>query len=82
MRAISKEKIITVSKQDISVSNDKLVIRYNDKVHSFPFSKISKRLSNASITQRENYIVSPSGYGIHWPDIDEDISINALLKDI
>jgi len=29
--------------------------------------------------QRENFEVSPSGYGIHWPDLDEDLSIDGLL---
>ena len=24
--------------------------------------------------------VSPSGYGIHWPLIDEDLSFNGLIK--
>nr|WP_253276482.1 DUF2442 domain-containing protein [Synechococcus sp. PCC 6312] len=26
------------------------------------------------------YQVSPAGYGIHWPLIDEDLSINGLLR--
>ncbi|MBI2352123.1 MAG: DUF2442 domain-containing protein [Deltaproteobacteria bacterium] len=24
-----------------------------------------------------NYVLSPSGYGIHWPELDEDLSIPA-----
>ena len=35
------------------------------------------RLALASPPQRENYEISYSG--IHWPDVDEDISIQALL---
>ncbi|MBK6354899.1 MAG: DUF2442 domain-containing protein [Saprospiraceae bacterium] len=27
-----------------------------------------------------NFIISPSSYGIHWPIIDEDISIQGLQK--
>jgi len=24
--------------------------------------------------------VSPSGYGIHWPELDEDLSIDGMIK--
>jgi hypothetical protein len=36
-------------------------------------------LANASETERKKYEISPSGYGIHWPLIDEDLSIDGLL---
>ncbi|MCU0858089.1 MAG: DUF2442 domain-containing protein [Pontiellaceae bacterium] len=44
-----------------------------------PLAEISPRLLNASAEARENFRISPSGYGIHWPDCDEDLSIDALL---
>lgn len=47
--------------------------------YNFDIMKISPRLFNASAVQRNHFVVSPSGYGIHWPDIDEDLSIDALL---
>lgn len=37
------------------------------------------RLLNASPEQRENWQLIGVGEGIHWPDIDEDISIRGLL---
>ncbi len=37
------------------------------------------RLVNASIKQRQNYELLGMGEGIHWPDVDEDISILGLL---
>ena len=36
------------------------------------------RLAKASGPQRENYEISP--LGIHWPDIDEDLSTEGLLR--
>jgi hypothetical protein len=27
-----------------------------------------------------NFEISPSGYGIHWPDLDEDLSIDGMIK--
>jgi len=40
---------------------------------------ISDLLETASEKERNTFQVSPSGYGIHWPLIDEDISIDGLL---
>ena len=36
------------------------------------------RLQQASAAQRANYDIMPMG--IHWPDIDEDLSIAGMLK--
>jgi hypothetical protein len=37
------------------------------------------RLRNAKPSQRENYVLSGNGTGIHWEEIDEDISVPGLL---
>ena len=37
------------------------------------------RLLKAKPLQRENYILSGNGTGIHWDEIDEDISVPGLL---
>src|SRR5262249_27185226 len=37
------------------------------------------RLLNASAAQRKNWRVAGGGYGIHWPDLDEDLSTEGLL---
>jgi hypothetical protein len=37
-------------------------------------------LLNASPQQRANWQISGGGYGIHWPDIDEDLSTEGLLR--
>ncbi|MXP30335.1 DUF2442 domain-containing protein [Parerythrobacter jejuensis] len=38
------------------------------------------RLFDGSAIKRKNWTISGSGYGIHWPDLDEDISVEGLLK--
>jgi hypothetical protein len=38
------------------------------------------RLLDASSQQRQNWQVSAAGYGIHWPEIDEDLSTAGLLR--
>jgi len=38
------------------------------------------RLSDATPEQRQNYQFIGDGLGIHWPDIDEDISVEGMLR--
>jgi len=40
------------------------------------------RLLNATPSQRTEYIISGGGTGIHWDDLDEDISVPALLMGV
>jgi hypothetical protein len=44
------------------------------------WEKCSKRLASATNQERLNAELSPGGYGIHWPLIDEDLSVNGLLR--
>ncbi len=38
------------------------------------------RLLHATSEQRQNWRISSGGFGIHWPDIDEDLSTEGLLR--
>ena len=38
------------------------------------------RLLHASVQQRQNWMIAGGGFGIHWPDIDEDLSTEGLLR--
>jgi len=37
-------------------------------------------LKEATPKQRKNWRLIGKGVGIHWPDLDEDLSVSALLK--
>jgi hypothetical protein len=39
----------------------------------------SQKLANATHAQRVNYTFVGSGVGIHWPDVDEDLSVRRLM---
>jgi hypothetical protein len=39
----------------------------------------SWRLTEATPEQRQNFEILGDGQGIHWPDIDEDISVEGML---
>ena len=38
------------------------------------------RLLNATRAQRQHWEIAGGGYGIHWPEIDEDLSTEGLLR--
>ncbi|RTL49949.1 MAG: DUF2442 domain-containing protein [Sphingobacteriales bacterium] len=57
-----------------------MFISIDGKQLKISLEKISPKLKSANNLQRNFYQVSPSGYGIHWPLIDEDLSIEAILK--
>ncbi len=40
------------------------------------------RLLNATDSQREHYVISGGGTGLHWEEIDEDLLVNNLLLGI
>jgi len=65
---------------NIYFEQDNLVLILNDQKYLFKLIEISDKLDKADEKDRINYKVSPSGYGIHWPTLDEDLSINGLLS--
>jgi hypothetical protein len=56
------------------------MLRVAGKLYSIPIDLASSKLVNASEIERNLFKVSPSGYGVHWVLIDEDLSVNFLLK--
>jgi len=67
---------------NIYFERDMLVLILNDQKYLFTLTDISEKLAKADEEERNNFQVSPSGYGIHWPGLDEDLSINGLLNQI
>ncbi len=65
--------------QDVSFTETDIVLTVDDVIYHFDISAVSRRLLLASPSERERFDISPSGYGIHWPLIDEDLSIDGLL---
>jgi len=68
--------------QEINFENDYLLLKLDGHVFKISLEKISTKLQEATLIQRNFFKISPSGYGIHWPLIDEDISITAILKEV
>lgn len=64
----------------LSFSGTLLRLRVDGKDYEVEITRQSPRLTHASPREREHFEVSPSGYGIHWPEIDEDLSIDGLIS--
>jgi len=63
----------------ITFTGEEMILKVDDGEYRFCLADVSKPLAEATATEREAYELSPSGYGIHWPLIDEDLSIDGLL---
>ncbi|MBI1740346.1 MAG: DUF2442 domain-containing protein [Acidobacteriales bacterium] len=65
---------------DVQFSDDSLSVSLRDgRVISVPLAWYP-RLLRATAKQRANWKISGGGYGIHWPDVDEDLSTEGLLR--
>ena len=68
--------------QSVSVSDDLISAQlFDGRTISVPLAW-SWRLSEATPEQRSRFEIIGSGSGIHWPDVDEDISAEGMLHGI
>jgi hypothetical protein len=90
MERISQRKVIRKVKKEsnsnyhnissVSFENAKMILNVDNKEFVFFLKDISKKLLKATVKEREAYQVISSGYGISWPLINEDLSIDGLIK--
>lgn len=72
-------KLQEVRIKDVKVTEDTITAHLVDgRVISVPLAW-SWRLLEATPKQRSNYEIIGDGQGIHWPEIDEDISAEGML---
>jgi hypothetical protein len=65
---------------DVKVTDDQILVVLADGRELAAPLAWSSRLTEASAEQRKNWRLIGGGQGIHWPDVDEDISVASLLK--
>ena len=65
--------------EKISFRGTIMSLRVDGRDYEVDISLQSPRLASATPEQRQNFVVSPSGYGLHWPDLDEDLSVDGLI---
>jgi len=65
---------------DVRVTDDSIhVVLADGREVTAPLAW-SPRLADATPEQRRNWRLGGRGQGIHWPDVDEDISVTSLLR--
>lgn len=65
---------------DVRVTDDTISVDLHDgRTITVPLAYYP-RLLHATPSQRANWRIAGAGYGIHWPDIDEDLSAQGLLQ--
>ncbi len=63
----------------IETTPEGLVVDRENRRVLIQWGKCSPRLATATERERLTAELSPGGYGIHWPLLDEDLSIGGLL---
>ena len=77
--SISAIEIGVPNAESVTVTNDTLSVDLSDgRTISVPLSWFP-RLVHATLKERSNWRLIGKGHGVHWPDIDEDISVEGLL---
>ncbi len=67
---------------DVEVTDETITAHLVDgRVISVPLAW-SWRLSDATPSQRANWTLIGDGHGVHWPDVDEDLSADGMLNGV
>lgn len=68
--------------KSVSATDDLIMFELVDgRIVSVPLAW-SWRLSEATPEQRANFEILPDGQGVHWPDLDEDLSAQGMLAGV
>ena len=68
--------------KQVAVTDDLITFHLVDgRVISVPLAW-SWRLSDATPQQRNNYEIIGDGQGVHWPDVDEDLSVEGMFHGV
>ena len=75
-----QSKIKPALAKAIETTPEALIVVMESGPVSIPWESCSERLARASQAERDRAKLSPSGYGIHWPLIDEDLAVGPLVR--
>ena len=64
---------------DLHFGGDFMILKAEGRKERFKVRDISAIWYRANEKEQKTFEISPSGYGIHWPLLDEDLAIDGLL---
>jgi hypothetical protein len=65
--------------KSIRTTHEALIVELDGHTVAIPWTECSSTLASAGDTERAIAELSPSGYGIHWPLLDEDLAVGPLV---
>lgn len=65
----------------LETTEESIRMEIDGRVLSIAWADLSRRLATAPQVARESIEISPTGYGLHWPLVDEDLSVDGILRD-
>jgi len=74
----AKREIVLASQVEAKVNG--LWITTKAGKYFIPWEECSSKLAQATELQRTFMETTPSGYGIHWPLLDEDLAVGPLVR--
>jgi hypothetical protein len=81
LRDSAMQKTEPITATAVKTTHDALILVLADRRVQILWAHCSKKLASATELQRSTAELSPGGYGIHWPLLDEDLSIPGLVRD-
>ena len=76
---MNSAEVILARVLNVAVTDDTLSVDLEDgRTISVPIGWYP-RLAHGTDAERSNFKISGAGYGVHWPDLDEDIGIEGVL---
>lgn len=80
MASLAKTEPADTRVKSVSIDADRLTVELMDgRAISAPLAWYP-RLAQATAEQRADWEISGGGYGLHWPQLDEDLSTEGLLR--
>jgi Protein of unknown function (DUF2442) len=68
--------------KEIEANGQFLVITTRRGRYEIPWGICGERLERATAVERAQVKLSPSGFGIHWPLLDEDLTVEGLVLQV
>ena len=65
--------------ESLDFEDDSMLLGVDGQKYRISLPKVSPLLAQAKESARKFFKISPAGYGIHWPAVDEDLTIDGLI---
>lgn len=79
MSILANKPTVIADAVEVTCTDDELIVTLADGRRVSVPLEWSPRLLQATPAQRSNWRLIGGGVGIHWEDVDEDISVRSLL---